>query len=191
MSIVDSKNVFTTYDIAKILGTTDTTVKRWIKTGQLDAYKTPGGHRRITKPALERFLLENHYPAQELITTTRQIIIVDDEIDVCEMLETILSFHNPDFKISTATNGFSAGKLIIKLKPDLVILDLMMPGVDGFSVCSDIKSSPDTHHTKVLIVTGYATDDNVKRIKSCGADRILQKPVESTSLCRIVDNLLF
>ncbi len=58
-----SKQVYTTYEIAKLLGTTDTSVKRWIRNGLLKAYKTPGGHRRIPRPSLERFIEENsHLP---------------------------------------------------------------------------------------------------------------------------------
>ncbi|MFC1732971.1 response regulator [candidate division KSB1 bacterium] len=190
MSAGGTKIVYTTYDLARLLGTSDTSVKRWIKTGRLEAYKTPGGHRRITRPALERFANENNMPLLETVSATKRIVIVDDHKDFRDMFEFLLLKYDPTYDIKQASDGFSAGKMIAQFKPDLVVLDLMMPGIDGFSVCKDIKSSSDTHSIKVLIVTGYASENNIERIKKAGADIVLRKPVDAGTLFKAVEILL-
>ena len=185
-----TKDVFTTYETARILSTTDSSVKRWIQSGLLQAYKTPGGHRRIPKPALEKFIADNNIPVRKQKIETKRILIVDDHEEIRDLIENILNEHDTRFEIAKASDGFGAGKLVAQFKPDLVILDLMMPGLNGFSVCRDIKMSRDTKHIGVLIVTGYATEENIARATKCGADTILKKPIQPSQLQFAVDALL-
>jgi len=184
------KPVLTTYDIARILCTTDTSVKRWIRNGQLEAYKTPGGHRRITRREFERFITENKIPVLNSEKITSRILIVDDDKDIRDLFAESLTNHNHRFNIEKASDGFHAGKLIVSFKPELVILDLMMPGIDGFAVCHDIKSSPDTKNILVIVITAYPTAENRNRALAAGADLFLSKPITPDLLCKVTDEIL-
>jgi two-component system OmpR family response regulator len=87
-------------------------------------------------------------------------------------------------------DGYEAGEMVSTFKPDLVILDLIMPGLDGFKVCRRIKSSPQTRDIRILGITGYPEDGNVSGIMECGADGCLIKPVNADDLCNNVEKLL-
>ena len=77
----------------------------------------------------------------------------------------------------------------MSFKPGLILLDLYMPGIDGFEVCRKVKENPATAHIKILAVTGYANDENRERVMGAGADDYLAKPVSGTTLIEHVENL--
>jgi CheY-like chemotaxis protein len=76
------------------------------------------------------------------------------------------------------------------LLPDLVVLDIRMPGIDGATVCRSIKTDPATRHVKVLVMTAYATDENVRHLRGLGADDFLQKPFDAAALLHKVQRLI-
>ena len=94
------------------------------------------------------------------------------------------------YETATAADGFEAGIQIARFRPDLVILDLMMPHLDGFKVCSSIRSAPETSDLAVLVVTGYDDDENLQRAREAGADCCMTKPLSMEGLSRKVDELL-
>ena len=86
--------------------------------------------------------------------------------------------------------AFEAGELMQKTKPDLILLDLMMPNIDGFTVCQHIKSNEDTKNINVITMTGYPSDENVERIKKAGAITCLAKPISLKDLNKVISPLL-
>ncbi len=171
-------DVLTTTQAAKICKTSFMSINRWIQSGLLKAYKTPGGHKRIIKGDLIDFMKENNIPFfDEIIQKRFKVMIVDDDPNACDLLAQGLRSSQYNIDVATAHNGFEAGALVSRILPDVVLLDLMMPGVDGFKVCSHIKSNPQTKNCKVLIVTGHGNDDNVEIAMAAGAERVLFKPV--------------
>ena len=117
-----------------------------------------------------------------------KILIVEDDIYMQDLLTEILS--REEYETETASSGFEAGTKVVKFKPGLVILDLIMPLMSGFEVCRMIKEDPDTSHIKILALTGYDTEENRKKIMEAGADGYMTKPVERVVLLRHVENLL-
>lgn len=119
----------------------------------------------------------------------RKVLVVDDEADVVQLL--VKSFRKADqYEVSTASNGFEAGIQVATFNPDMVILDLMMPNLDGFKVCQLIKSNPKTRHIRVLVVTGYASDENRQKALERGADDFMAKPARIAELKEKVEELL-
>ena len=104
------------------------------------------------------------------------------------MFTTMLSAHQ--YETEVASSGFEAGAKVMKFKPGLIILDLIMPEMSGFEVCRLIKKDPDTSHIKILTITGYDTEENRDRIMEAGADGYLAKPVVMDTLLQHVENLL-
>jgi DNA-binding response OmpR family regulator len=148
-----------------------------------------GGQYRIPKKDLDSFIqkggihpLANHQPLRN------KVLIVDDEPLIRQLLTDILSIH--DYEKEVASDGFEAGTKIMKFKPDLIILDLIMPGLDGFEVCRRIREDPDTSHIKILAITGFDTKEHRKRIMEAGADGYLAKPVAKDMLLQNVAILL-
>lgn len=165
------------------------TLWRWVKSGYLEASVTLGGHHRILKEDLESFLINNGmYPLAKKYFLKDKILIVDDDPVVREVLTETLSANK--YQTEVAANGFEAGIKIMQFKPDLLILDLIMPGMDGFEVCKLIKKDPAISHIKILVLTGYPTDENVERVTESGADDFLGKPVDTDTLLRHIKDLL-
>ena len=185
------KTVFTTGDVAAHCHVSQETVTNWIKRGQLLAYSTPGRHRRILLTDFQSFLVDHGMPPVEMETRgsdDRRVLVVDDEPDIVSVVVNLLK-RDERYVLETAADGFDAGLQIITFNPDLVILDLMMPYLDGFSVCQRIKSSAQTSHIKVLIITGHADQANIDRALSSGADFCLTKPFRIHDLEAKVDEL--
>ena len=88
-----------------------------------------------------------------------------------------------------AADGFEAGRLVATCRPEVVLLDLKMPGLDGFQVCRTIKADPDTSSTVVIAMTGYHSPETEARILECGAIRCFSKPVEPSTLSAFIDSV--
>ena len=183
---------FTTTKVAKFCHVSHAAVCNWVKSKKLRAYRTPGGQYRIEPSVLVEFMKFHGMPiAEELRASASQtILVVDDEPEMKESLVRILGPSLAGYTVEGASDGFTAGKLVNTLRPELVLLDLHMPGLDGFRVLESIKSDPLTRTTKVLVITAYATDENVQRLKTLGADGWVRKPVDSAELKRRVSDLI-
>jgi excisionase family DNA binding protein len=171
--------LLTTGEIAAHCRVSYEAVSKWIKSGKLKAYTTPGRHHRVRRADFEEFLKEYNLPP--LAGSRRKVLIVDDDPAILRLLSTLFS-KTGEYEVVTAADGFEAGLQIAGNCPHLVILDLMMPNIDGFKVCRGIKSNPQTRQAIVVVLTGYATPENVRKALECGADCCLEKPVSLSDL---------
>lgn len=166
----------TTGTVAEHCEVTYETVKNWIRQGKLPAFETPGGHHRILMDEFDEFLARYGMPAYEGPYGRKpKVLIVDDDK---ALVSTITDYFTTvaGYECASATNGYEAGVQVMAFDPDLVILDLIMPMMNGFDVCQSIKSSKATDHIEVLAITGHPEDGNAEKIKACGADDVLPKP---------------
>lgn len=185
------KDVLTTFEAARICHVSYNTIKNWIKRGLLDAYRTAGGHLRINTENLAVFCREHGIPMDENAgPTRRQVLVVDDEESVRVALQDALQNYTEKLDVYTASDGFEAGTLMESIKPDIVILDLVMPGMDGFKVCQSIRRSPALKHVKIIVLTGFASESNVQRVSELGADLCLSKPIDRATLFDAITNML-
>ena len=184
-----AEDIHTIPQAARLCGMSRGTIWKYVKSGEIKAFMTPGGHYRIKQSDFNNFMRRNNmYPHALNKPDSQRILIVDDEPEILKMLTRILS---PDgYSLETARDGFDAGVKIITFKPVLVMLDLIMPGIDGFEVCRQIKTNADTAHIRVLAVTGHDCKDNRDRILSEGADAYLAKPFFKKELMQAIETLL-
>ena len=132
---------------------------------------------------LLRFLKEHKMPIPEALgLPSVRILVVDDEPALRQMISRALKSANPDYEIIEAQDGFRAGQMVATLKPNVVILDLRMPGMDGFEVCRLIKGQQKTQDTVVLAMTAYPSPEIEKRIRECGASDYFAKPLDMERL---------
>lgn len=183
----------TTGDIASYCEVTNAAVLKWIDSGKLAGFTTPGGHYRILRTDFRDFLLHHGMFVDEGFfgkgRNRKRILIVDDEPTVVTFIEGALLLEGK-YELATASDGFDAGQQVATLKPDLIILDIMLPGMDGFEVCRRVKSDAATRHIKILAITGFATEENVRRILRTGADDCMAKPLKLRDLQEKVAELL-
>ena len=179
------RKALSTMQVAEKCGVHYTTVRRWILAGNLPAFETPGGHLRIMVDDVDRFLDSRRLGGGVPPSTTLRVLVVDDDVSFRDACGEALG-RLPHTEVRKAANGFESGRLVAEFLPHVIILDLRMPGMDGFEVCRDIKTSARTKHARVLVLTGFATEDNIRRAKACGAERCVHKPVDMDALCEMV-----
>ena len=173
------RSFYTTFEISQICGVNPTTVQNWIKGHRLKAFQTPGGHRRVRHDDLILFMKEFGMPIPvEFIKSAPLILIVDDEADILDILDNLMKTGNVEVNVITAQNGVEALLLIGEKKPDLLILDIRMPGMNGYEVCAKLKTSPNTHNIKIVAVSGDHNPEVRERILHAGADLFFTKPLE-------------
>lgn len=178
------KEILTTHDVAKWCNIDRKTVVNWIEDGDLKAYRTKGGHRRVRRDDLFEFLMDHKMP----VPSHKRILLVDDD----EAVRTAFTelFEAQGFEVDTAAEGFEAGVLIQAKKPAIVILDLIMPGMDGFYVCEFIRKQKSLKHTRIIVLTGYPSRENFEKAKKSGANKCIGKPVDNETLLTEVQELI-
>jgi excisionase family DNA binding protein len=157
-------------------------VLKWIKSGKLRAFSTPGGHYRVSAEDFRSFLEKYEIPIDESFfrggERQRTVLVVDDEPNIRDIVQRLLREIDTNLRIEEACDGYEAGIKIGSLHPDLIIMDVMMPRVDGISLCRSIRENPDTQAIKVLAITAFPEQDNVKKMYDAGADLCLIKPLQ-------------
>ncbi len=183
------KRTLTTGEVAEYCGVNFRTVIRWIDRGLIKAYKLPGrGDNRIRTQDFMTFLHENEIPVpEELRPRSKSILIVEDDPALAASLRRLLT--GAGYETAVATDGFSAGAMVGTLRPALVTLDLMLPGIKGVDVLRFIRSTPSLQHVKILVVSGQAKPA-LDEALAAGADDALSKPYDRQELLARVARLL-
>ena len=186
------KEILTTFDAAKYCHVHPGTIKNWIKNENLPAFKTPGGHRRIYKRDLDEFLKENNIPIiSETKTQRKRVLIIDSNYLVREQISKVFLCQIEHFEVATASNGFEAGELLVAFKPELVILDHELPGIDAVEVCRRIKNSVHLEEPQILVLSSSSNKKIMHKVLEQGeADHWLPKSTGIDKLCVELDKLL-
>jgi len=120
----------------------------------------------------------------------RKILIVDDDKNMVNSIKRILRTQNGSFDIEVAYDGFDVGRKVAEFKPDLVILDIRMPGMDGYEVIRRIKEMPGGKHTKIIAISAYFKEDGKKNVASPVVEACLDKPFDNEELLNKVKGLI-
>lgn len=163
-------------------------VRRWMREGQIRGFRTPGGHRRIALSEFQAFLREQGMPPYPHEPAEVRILIVDDEPAVVSLFVDLLSDDPRGFKLETANDGYEALIAVGSFRPAVLVLDALMPRLDGVEVCRRLKSNPETRGVKILGMTGYP--GMVPALLAAGADACLTKPLDLVELQRELGRLL-
>lgn len=183
------KEAYGPYEIAELLDVAPSSIGLWIEKGFLEAFKTPGGHRRINRDELVRFLKRHNIPVpDEFKGDLVRILIIEDEVEVAEMIKRVLSDYE-NVEVYVVNDGIAALLEIGRKPPDLVILDIIIPGIDGFEVCKRINRDK-LLDVKTLAISGKIEEDDVSKLLESGAKRFLRKPFSVEDLKRTVNDLL-
>lgn len=170
------KAVYTTGEAAEICRLSQQTIIRCFDSGQLQGFRVPGSKfRRIPRKALLAFMRENNIPLDGLGDNKIHVLIVDDDPQIVELFVDVLSDRS-EFKVATAGSGYDAGVMTQQFRPDIVVLDYMLPDVNGNVVCKTIRSNPELAHIKILVISGMVNPAEIERLTEAGADDFIKKP---------------
>lgn len=184
-SVHKQKPYLTPTEVASLLMVSPITVRQWAAKGLLKAELTLGGHRRFMRHEIERFARDNGLNLQRKAANDGlRLLIVDDDAQLVKLVSEMLE-DREDLTIETAVDGFDAGIKVQQFEPDVMLIDLMMPGLDGFEVCRRLKADPLTRGIRVIAMTGFPSPENTGRALEAGAERCLAKPFD----LRAIDEL--
>lgn len=184
------KQVFTTGEVARICKVSQQTIIRCFDSGRLTGFRVPGSRfRRIPRAELVRFMKENNIPLENLSETKHRILVVDDDPTIVELFVDVLS-RNDRFEVKTAGGGYEAGMLTESFRPHLIILDYMLPDINGNVVCEQIRRKVELADTKIIFVSGVVNPAEVENLMKAGADDFIKKPFNIDKLMARVHSLL-
>ena len=189
VALVD-KQVFTTGEAAELCRVSQQTIIRCFDAGRLKGFRVPGSRfRRIPRDALIQFMRNNDIPTTALEGGKRKLLVVDDDEQIVELFLDVLSRDNR-YEVKSAATGYDAGMLTEQFKPDLIILDYMLPDINGNVVCRRVRENPALKGTKVIIVSGVVNQDEIDDLLDAGADDFVKKPFNIEKLQQRIGELL-
>jgi len=184
------KSVFTTGEAAKICKVSQQTIIRCFDNGQLKGFRVPGSRfRRIPREALYKFMKDNGIPTDALESGKRKVLLVDDDGELVELMTKVLE-EDGRFEVRIASNGFDAGMMVKEYRPDLIVLDVMLPDINGKEVCHRVRADPSLEDVRILCISGMVEEDKIQELRLSGADDFLHKPFEIDYLIERMCSLL-
>jgi excisionase family DNA binding protein len=185
------KTVFTTGEAAKICKVSQQTIIRCFDNGQLKGFRVPGSRfRRIPREMLYKFMKDNGIPTDALESGRRKVLLVDDDT---ELVDVMMKFLDEDgrFEVKIATTGFDAGMLVKEYRPDIIVLDVMLPDINGKEVCQRVRADNTMEDVRILCISGMIEEDKIQDLRLAGADDFMSKPFDAEMLidrmCKLLE----
>jgi two-component system OmpR family response regulator len=170
------KKIFTTGEAAEICKVSQQTIIRCFDAGRLGGFRVPGSKfRRIPRAELIKFMKGNEIPTDILEGASKRVLVVDDDPAITELFVDVLK-RDRRFNIKTASSGYDAGMLTESFKPHIILLDYMLPDINGNLVCQRIKRNAELANTKIVVISGVIKQEDVEGLMAAGADEFIKKP---------------
>ena len=184
------KQVLTTGEAAELCRVSQQTIIRCFDSGRLTGFRVPGSRfRRIPKSELIRFMRVNKIPVDLLDHNRVRVLVVDDDPSIVRIIEEMLG-REERFEIRTVATGYDAGMVTREFRPNIVLLDYMLPDVNGNIVCERIKSDSELADTKIIIISGVVRQAEIDCLLESGADAFIPKPFQVEDLIEKIDALI-
>ena len=184
------KTVFTTGEAAKICKVSQQTIIRCFDSGQLKGFRVPGSRfRRIPRELLYTFMRDNGIPTDALDSGKRKILVVDDDQDLVELICDALE-RDGRFDVRSVHNGFGAGTLLKAFRPDVIVLDVMLPDINGKEVCQLVRNQQAMDDVRIICISGMVEKDKIQELFDAGANQFMQKPFDVDELSGQIYRLL-
>ena len=181
-----TKTVYTTGEAAKFCKVSQQTIIRCFDSGQLKGFRVPGSKfRRIPHDCLLAFMRENGIPTDSLDTGKRKLLIVDDDANLVDLMTDVL-MRDGRFEVRSVNNGFGAGMMVKDFHPEIMILDVMLPDINGKEVCQRVRSDKSMDDCKIICISGMVEESRIEELRQAGADDFLRKPFDIDDLLRNV-----
>src|SRR5439155_18348776 len=132
---------------------------------------------------------DNGIPTDALESGKRKLLIVDDDQELVELMSDAFA-RDGRFEIKTANNGFDAGMLIKEFRPDLVVLDVMLPDINGKEVCQLVRGDKTMDDVRIICISGMVEEDRIQQLRDAGANDFIKKPFDVEALIERICQLL-
>lgn len=173
-------------EVAKLLMVEPASIRLIAESGELRSSRSPGGHRRFRYEDVRQYAIKNGLSLASAENDKTRILIIDDDKRLADFLKELIESRSDKVQVMVVYNGFEAGLYAGTFLPQVVLLDLMMPGLNGFEVCERLMKDPSTKMTRVIAMTGYYTDEVAERVIAAGAETCLSKPFDNDELVKLI-----
>ena len=184
------KMYVTSSEAASLLMVSPVTIREWARKGLLPSVSTAGGHRRFLLDQLQRFAQTHGIHFESEISSAarepRRVLLVDDDLVFTEYLREIILTSGSHVLVQCAMDGFQAGQLTEGFRPQLVALDINMPRVDGIELCRRLRASPTTANSRLIILSGVLSEENISAARAAGADDWIEKGASRDEILRVL-----
>lgn len=178
------KELFTTGEAAEICRVSQQTIIRCFDSGRLEGFRVPGSKfRRIPRENLIKFMKDNAIPLDGMETGKKKVLVVDDDTEIVDLLVEVLT-RDGRFDVKTATSGYEAGIQTQRFRPDCILLDYMLPDVNGNVVCHTIRKNPEFENIRIIIVSGVIKQEEIDQLLKSGAQDFVKKPFDINDLIK-------
>jgi excisionase family DNA binding protein len=183
------KRIFTTGEAAEICKVSQQTIIRCFDAGRLGGFRVPGSKfRRIPRAELIKFMRANDIPVGALDQGARRVLVVDDDKQIIEMFKDLFA-RNDRYDVRFCSTGYDAGLMTEQFRPNVIILDYMLPDVNGNVVCRRIREHDELKDTRIIFVSGVVNPEEIDSLKAAGADDFVRKPFDVGALLKRIDEL--
>jgi len=184
------KEVYSTGEAAKICRVSQQTIIRCFDAGKLQGFYVPGSRfRRIPRESLAKFMKENSIPLSNLDSGKKKVLVVDDEVEIVDLLVDALE-RDGRFEVKTASCGYDAGLLTQQFRPDVIVLDYILPDINANVVAKTIRSNPALEDTRIIIISAIVEEDKVQALYKLGVNAFMHKPFPVDELITKIAELL-
>ena len=179
-----------TSEAADYLGVSRSSITNWVRQEVLSAASTPGGHYLFSNEQLDNFAEERgmNLPKEVQTNANFRILSIDDDSAFREFVSEALEVYS-GYELKEAEDGMQGALLVGTWRPDLVIVDLRMPNMNGVEFCRLLKKDKSTDNVKIIIASAYLSPEVKKEVTTLGVDAVLEKPVRLASFVATVGKL--
>ncbi|MBR1537097.1 MAG: response regulator [Treponema sp.] len=190
--------MYSALEVAKLCGVVNQTAINWIKNNHLKAFNTPGGQFRVYPSDLAEFMKKRNIQIPSELRAAlsggeylpRSLLIVDDDRGLNSVVAKFMLKKVNELAVYQAFDGFEAGSLMTEKQPGIVILDLDLPGIDGFDLCKRIFESDRFGKPEIIVVTALENDEVEKNVMELGVKSFIKKPLDLVKLAALIEETL-
>lgn len=176
---------YTTLEVAKMLGMAVRSVQLMVDRNELEAWKTPGGHRRISRASVERWMsTQGAERTAQLSSATAtpasgrasKILLIEDSIHFQNLVGLIVQQHFPGVVLHVANDGITGLALYGQTQPDVLIVDILLPGIDGATLITTLRSHPQFSRSRLIVVTSLDEQQREPYAFALQGVKVIHKP---------------
>jgi len=179
----DTRNDFSTMEVAKLLGMAVRSVQLMVDRGELSAWKTPGGHRRISRASVEAWMAgRGHGPAARsagaapAVMGRPRVLLIEDSVHYQNLVGLLIGQQFPQVDLQMAPDGIVGLAMYGQLQPQLLIVDILLPGIDGATLITSLRSQPQFAQSKLIVVTSLDEEQRKPYAFALGGVPVVHKP---------------
>jgi len=161
----DPSQDYSTIEVARLLGMAVRSVQLMVDRGELSAWKTPGGHRRISRESVERWMAQRHsgtaraaVPQAKSTASRPRVLLIEDSVHYQNLMSLLMAQQFPEAELHIAPDGIVGLAMVGELHPQVLLVDILLPGIDGATLITSLRSQPQFSGSRLIVVTSL--DDN-------------------------------